>query len=295
MVLVVYSMAITGNKLVRFGFLITLLIFFQSTCLDAQLLWKLSKGNDKPSYLFGTIHIVPEKQFVVWPAVDSAFRACSKLVMEMDLDLSASEMIQAAKQMSLPEGKTLDAYIPKENFERIRAYCIDSLGWKKRKFSRYSRMKPFYFSSIVLTAQLGDVKGYENYFSSRAKKMKMPVLGLETMQEQMKALDAISIEEQARALDESVVSGRLEYFNMLQLYLKRDLENLGTLMAESEEMSDQFSDALLIKRNKNWVPVLQKWMAESPVFVAVGAGHLPGDNGLINLLRNEGFLVEPVY
>ena len=288
-------MAITGNKRVRFGLLITLFAVFQTTCLDAQLLWKVSKDNYKPSYLFGTIHIVPEKQFVVWPAVDSVFRACTKLVMEMDLDMSASEMLQAAKQMSLPEGKTLDAYVPKENYERIRAYCIDSLGWKKRKFSRYSRMKPFYFSSMVLTAQLGKVKGYEQYFSSQAKRVKMPVLGLETMQEQMKALDAISIEEQARALDESVVSGRLEYFNMLELYLKRDLENLGALMAESDEMSDEFSDALLIKRNKNWVPLLQKWMSENSIFVAVGAGHLPGEDGLISLLRKEGYRVESVY
>ncbi len=288
-------MAITGNKRVRFGLLLTLLAVFQTTCLDAQLLWKVSKDNYKPSYLFGTIHIVPEKQFVVWPAVDSVFRACTKLVMEMDLDMSASEMLQAAKQMSLPEGKTLDAYVPKENYERIRAYCIDSLGWKKRKFSRYSRMKPFYFSSMVLTAQLGKVKGYEQYFSSQAKRVKMPVLGLETMQEQMKALDAISIEEQARALDESVVSGRLEYFNMLELYLKRDLENLGALMAESDEMSDEFSDALLIKRNKNWVPLLQKWMSENSIFVAVGAGHLPGEDGLISLLRKEGYRVESVY
>lgn len=288
-------MAIIGNKRVRFGLLITLFAVFQTTCLDAQLLWKVSKDNYKPSYLFGTIHIVPEKQFVVWPAVDSVFRACTKLVMEMDLDMSASEMLQAAKQMSLPEGKTLDAYVPKENYERIRAYCIDSLGWKKRKFSRYSRMKPFYFSSMVLTAQLGKVKGYEQYFSSQAKRMKMPVLGLETMQEQMKALDAISIEEQARALDESVVSGRLEYFNMLELYLKRDLENLGALMAESDEMSDGFSDALLIKRNKNWVPLLQKWMSENSIFVAVGAGHLPGEDGLISLLRKEGYRVESVY
>lgn len=288
-------MAITGNKRVRFGLLITLFAVFQSTCLDAQLLWKVSKDNYKPSYLFGTIHIVPEKQFVVWPAVDSVFRACTKLVMEMDLDMSASEMLQAAKQMSLPEGKTLDAYVPKENYERIRAYCIDSLGWKKRKFSRYSRMKPFYFSTMVLTAQLGKVKGYEQYFSSQAKRVKMPVLGLETMQEQMKALDAISIEEQARALDESVVSGRLEYFNMLELYLKRDLENLGALMAESDEMSVGFSDALLIKRNKNWVPLLQKWMSENSIFVAVGAGHLPGEDGLISLLRKEGYRVESVY
>jgi uncharacterized protein YbaP (TraB family) len=269
---------------------------FHASGLDAQLLWKVSKGNDeKPSYLFGTIHIVPEKQFVVWPVVDSAFHASSKLVMEMDLELSASEMLQAAKQMSLPESKTLEAYIPKEKFERIRTYCIDSLAWKKRKFNRYCRMKPFFFSSLVLSAQLGKVKGYEQYFSSQAKRKKIPVLGLETLQQQMEALDAISIEEQAVALDESIVSGRAEYDKLLKVYLNRDLETLGKQMVENDEMMDDFSAELLTKRNKNWVPLLQKWMSENSIFVAVGAGHLPGEDGLINLLKREGYRVEPLY
>lgn len=277
-------------------FLILLFASFHVSGLDAQLLWKVTKDNDeKPSYLFGTIHIVPEKQFVVWPAVDSAFNASSTLVMEMDLEMSASEMLQAAKQMSLPESKTLEAYIPKEKFERIRTYCIDSLAWKKRKFNRYSRMKPFFFSSLVLSAQLGKVKGYEQYFSSQAKRKKIPVLGLETLQQQMEALDAISIEEQAIALDESIVSGRAEYDNMLKVYLNRDLETLGKQMAENDEMIDGFSAELLTKRNKNWVPLLKKWMSENSIFVAVGAGHLPGENGLISLLRKEGYRVEPVY
>ena len=277
-------------------FLILLFATFHASGLDAQLLWKVTKDNDeKPSYLFGTIHIVPEKQFVVWPVVDSAFHASSTLVMEMDLEMSASEMLQAAKQMSLPESKTLEAYIPKEKFERIRTYCIDSLAWKKRKFNRYSRMKPFFFSSLVLSAQLGKVKGYEQYFSSQAKRKKIPVLGLETLQQQMEALDAISIEEQAVALDESIVSGRAEYDNMLKVYLNRDLETLGKQMAENDEMMDGFSAELLTKRNKNWVPLLQKWMSEEPIFVAVGAGHLPGEDGLINLLKSEGYRVEPLY
>lgn len=277
-------------------FLILLFATFHASGLDAQLLWKVTKDNDeKPSYLFGTIHIVPEKQFVVWPAVDSAFNASSTLVMEMDLEMSASEMLQAAKQMSLPESKTLEAYIPKEKFERIRTYCIDSLAWKKRKFNRYSRMKPFFFSSLVLSAQLGKVKGYEQYFSSQAKRKKMPVLGLETLQQQMEALDAISIEEQAVALDESIVSGRAEYDKLLKVYLNRDLETLGKQMVENDEMMDDFSAELLTKRNKNWVPLLQKWMSEEPIFVAVGAGHLPGEDGLINLLKSEGYRVEPLY
>jgi uncharacterized protein YbaP (TraB family) len=77
--------------------------------------------------------------------------------------------------------------------------------------------------------------------------------------------------------------------------LKRDLETLGKQMAENDEMMDGFSATLLTKRNKNWMPLLQKWMSEVPIFVAVGAGHLPGEDGLINLLISEGYRVEPLY
>lgn len=269
---------------------------FHAIRLDAQLLWKVSKSNgDEPSYLFGTIHAVPEKQFVVWPVVDSALHATHTLVMEMDLDLSASEMIQAAKQMSLPENKTLQNYLSNEKFEKIRTYCTDSLNWKKRKFNRYIRMKPLFFSSLLLNAQLGKVKGYEQYFSSQAKKNKMPTVGLETLQQQMSALDAISIEEQALALDESIFSGRAEYDFLLKVYLNRDVELLGKYMLENEQMIDGFRSELLVKRNKNWVPLLLKCMSQNSIFVAVGAGHLPGEDGLINLLKREGYNVVPVF
>jgi uncharacterized protein YbaP (TraB family) len=283
----------------RFGiYVFSIFLFLVKGVPDskAQLLWKISGGDLKQSsYLFGTIHVVPENRFIVWPEVDSAFRKSQLLVMEMSLDFSASEMIAAARSMALPEGKTLADYISANRFEKIRAYCTDSLHWKKRKFKRYCRMKPFYFSSLVLSDQLGKVSGYEQYFSKQAKKMSKPIRGLETMQQQLDAMDEVSVEEQAAMLDESIQEGRKEFASMLDLYLKRDLAALGKLMMEEGEAVDGFTSALLNKRNANWIIQFEKWLPEQKMFIAVGAGHLPGTDGLIELLRKKGYTVEAVW
>jgi uncharacterized protein YbaP (TraB family) len=283
----------------RFGiqiFSIFLILVKSIPDSNAQLLWKISgEGLKNSSYLFGTIHVVPESLFVVWPAVDSAFRQSQLLIMEMDLDFSAAEMIEAARGMALPKGKTLSDYLPADGFEMIRAYCMDSLQWKKRKFKRYCRMKPFYFSSLVLSDQLGKVSGYEHYFSKQAKRMNKPIRGLETIQQQLYAIDQVSVEEQAAMLGEAIQEGRKEFESMLDLYLKRDLDALWKLMLEEGEAVDGFTSVLLNKRNANWISQLEKWLPEQPLFVAVGAGHLPGEAGLIELLRNKGFSVEAVW
>ena len=245
--------------------------------------------------MFGTIHIVPEDRFIVWPAVDSAFRNSRLLVMELDIDLSTSEMIQAARQMSLPAGRSLADYLTPASYDAMRAYCLDSLGWKNKKFKRCARMKPFYFSSLVLSEQLGKVSGYEQYFSKQAKRLKMPLRALETLQEQLDAVDAISVIEQASMLGESLHAGKKEFDSMLGLYLNRDLIALGNLMKEEGAGVDGFTETMLTKRNQNWMLQLKALLPEQDLFIAVGAGHLPGAEGLIELLRKEGFTVEPIW
>jgi uncharacterized protein YbaP (TraB family) len=292
-------MAITVNRSSRFKtrlLSVSFCLFGSLLPLGAQLLWKVSGQNlSQASYLFGTIHIAPEDRFVVWPAVDSAFRNSKLLVMELDLDLSASEMIQAARQMSLPAGRSLADYLPPASYAAMRDYCLDSLGWKNKKFKRCARMKPFYFSSLVLSEQLGKVSGYEQYFSKQAKRLKMPVRGLETMQEQLDAVDAISVLEQASMLSESLHAGKKEFDSMLDLYLNRDLVALGNLMKEEGAGVDGFTETMLTKRNQNWMLQLKALLPEQALFTAVGAGHLPGAEGLIELLRKEGFTVEPIW
>ena len=275
-----------------------LFIFFNlllSTSLFGQLLWKINGNNLKDeSYLYGTIHAVPKDKFVVTPILSSAFESCDALALEIDLNMSLKEQIGMAQQIILPKGKSLRDYLSSEEFNRFQRYCTDSLGMKKSKIKKYIRLKPFFISSVLLQEQLGSIEGYDQYFNKEAKNRKIPSSGLETLEYQLTMVNTISIEEQADMLIESLGSEMIEYNKMLDLYLANDLNGLSEMINNAEMSTASFMENFLTQRNKNWIPVIEKLISSQKTFIAVGAGHLPGEFGVIELLRKKGYTVEPV-
>jgi uncharacterized protein YbaP (TraB family) len=165
---------------------------------------------------------------------------------------------------------------------------------KKSKFNKFNKLKPFFSSSILLQHQLGDIEGFDQYFNEEAKKRKIPSYGLETLEYQLKTVNTISIEEQAKMLMESLGTEMTEYYKMLDLYLADDLNGLSDVMNNSEMSSESFTENFLKQRNKNWIPEIEKLISKEKTFIAVGAGHLPGEFGVIELLRNKGYSVDSV-
>ena len=85
-----------------------------------------------------------------------------------------------------------------------------------------------------------------------------------------------------------------EFLKLVSLYDNEDIEGLLKLMTESDDMTGKFAEELLDRRNQNWIPVIEQMAKEKATFFGVGAMHLPGDKGVIKLLRTAGFNVEPV-
>jgi hypothetical protein len=79
----------------------------------------------------------------------------------------------------------------------------------------------------------------------------------------------------------------------VQLYKDQDIEGMQRQASEDPEIAG-FEQILLINRNRNWIPVMERMMAEKPTFFAVGAGHLGGANGVLQLLKTAGYTVEPI-
>ncbi len=263
--------------------------------INAQLLWEISGNNlNHKSYLYGTIHIVPKEKFVVKPHVEQAFNASNHLIQEVDLNLSTREMLDMAKSMTLPKGTTLQGLLGDAEYQKLQAYCINQLKMKKKKFKKYSRLKPFFFSSLLLVEQLGKTEGYEKYFSSQASKAKMTESGLETMQQQMAVVETIALKDQAQMLVGSLGSEMTEFNRLLEKYLNEDLNSVQQLIEEETDDMGSFNENFLIKRNENWIPKLEAFMAKESCFIAVGAAHLPGERGVINLLKSKGYTVRPV-
>jgi uncharacterized protein YbaP (TraB family) len=201
--------------------------------------------------------------------------------------------LDAAQRSLLPNGKTIADITSPENAKKIRQFCIDSLHWKESKYVRMSRLTPFFLTSIILQDLIGKSKSFEVELNKLAEKNKMTTLGLETIQMQMDLVNEVRYEEQVKLLLEGLTTNNSEYTTMLNCYLKQDLNKLGELMNEAE-LSPEFNANFLVKRNQNWIPQISKMVQEKPIFIAVGAGHLPGEQGVLKLLQEAGYTITAV-
>jgi hypothetical protein len=271
-----------------------ILLTFVSISSQAQLLYKIEgKDLQKPSYIYGTIHIMPKKQFAISEAITTALKECDALVMEVDINMDLKTQIDAAQRSLLPDGKTIADITSAENAQKIKQFCIDSLHWKESKYVRMSRLTPFFLSSIILQDLIGKSKSFEVELNKLAEKNKMTTLGLETIQMQMDLVNDVPYEEQIKLLLQGLTTNNSEFNTMLNCYLKQDLNKLGELMNDAE-LSPEFNANFLVKRNQNWIPQISKMVQEKPIFIAVGAGHLPGEQGVLKLLQEAGYTVSPI-
>jgi uncharacterized protein len=262
--------------------------------IKGQLLYTIqAKNGTSTSYLYGTIHMMPKDQFQLSSSLVKAFESCSTLAMEVDLNMDLSTKIAVAQQTILPDGKTLKDITTPEEYAKIVRYCLDSCGMSKKKLKRYSRLKPFFFSSAMLQDQLKDTKSYEMEFQKMAEKGNKSAMGLESIQVQMETINSVSLADQVSMLLDGINQPQ-QYQGMLQAYLAEELDRLyQDIVAESEGFPN-FIEDFLNRRNRNWIPVISSQVERGATFIAVGAGHLPGEQGVITLLRNAGYTVTPV-
>jgi uncharacterized protein YbaP (TraB family) len=272
----------------RFSILISFIVL--CTSANAQLLYRIS-GNElkQDSYLFGTIHTMPKEDFEMPKKVMDALKSCETIALEIDMNMSISEQIELAKMTMLPYGETLKNYMSDSAYIQLKSYCMDSLAWKDSKFYKYAHMKPFFFSSVVLQEKIGKQKSFEMEFQKLAKKYDKPLMGLETVMYQMETIDRISIKDQVQFMDD--FSNMSEFDVLFKLYEQEDINGLYKMIAEETDMLPEFNHWFLDVRNANWIPVIEKQINKEATFIAVGAGHLGGTNGVLELLKKQGYTV----
>jgi len=146
---------------------------------------------------------------------------------------------------------------------------------------------------------MNSIKSYEMELTEMAQKAKKPIDGLETVQYQMSMFDSIPYEAQAQMLVESIKGEAVEeddeFGKMVELYKNQDLLGLQELITgSSDDMMTKYEKILIVNRNRNWIDPIKENMKKQATFFAVGAGHLAGEEGVIALLRKEGFDVIPL-
>jgi hypothetical protein len=269
---------------------------------EKALLWKVSgNGVKKASYVYGTIHLIPKNELSFGNSFDKAFESTQRIAFEIDM----KEMTNMRTQIGLMTkafmagGKTLKDLLPAEDYQFVH----EKLEGKGLPPQFMERLKPMFLSTLVTSDEeeldLGgaSMTSVEMELYKKSKKRSMESAGLETAAYQMAIFDSIPYEVQAQMLVETLRSGEgagADYQKMVDMYRAQDIQSMQAMIADEAFGMEQYQHLLLDKRNQNWIPVMARMMRAKPTFFAVGAGHLGGDQGVIALLRREGFKVEAV-
>ena len=158
-------------------------------------------------------------------------------------------------------------------------------------------MKPMLSMSLIYPKMInGEMVSYEEKFLNLAKKQKSKISGLEEIEDQLDAIDAIEMDDQVKMLMEMVDSFHVQkkaFEEMIELYKEQNIAELFDMMSDYEEVSNVQTD-LLDDRNTAWIPKIEDQIAKEPTFIAVGAAHLFGEKGVIQLLKDAGYTLKPL-
>lgn len=261
------------------------------------LLWEISgHGLREPSYLFGTMHILCAEDAQLRAPLKSIIQKCRKVYFEIDMD-DMNEMMGAMKYLRMNNGIKISDLLSKDEYTRLEEY------FKKSKspipIGMINRFKPFLISGLISEQSMNckQKNGMEELIMKEASLRDKQIFGLETVQFQASLFDSIPYEKQAKELInyiDSIDSYKQSTKEMVEVYRKQNLDQLDSLVRKSDPGMNQYMDLLLYGRNRRWVRQMPTIMREGTLLFAVGAGHLAGEQGVISLLRKEGYVLKPI-
>lgn len=264
---------------------------------EESLFWQVRReGVEKPSWIFGTIHVIGVEDYYLGARLREALEAADRLVLEVDLD--QIDMAAMALSGLLPDNTTVRDYLSESDYDLVATVLSDSIGMSRSAFEgAYSRMKPIFLQQLVIYKFLGgNPVSYESNLHRIASQNGVESLGLETFEEQLAFLDQIPLDEQFSDLVESLREWRqtqAQFGELLEAYKNQDIKELNHLI-EDEMENPKMRELLLDKRNRDWMPRLRELIDAGNSFIAVGAGHLGGEQGILSQLREAGYILVPV-
>lgn len=261
---------------------------------DNALLWQITgPGIIRPSYLFGTMHLLCPDQLVVTEAVEAAIEQTEQIYLEIDMD-DPDLHRKMQKGMLLPQGKTLPDYCTPNTFTTIDSFFNYAAHIPTEPYLAY---KPMVLMQALYVTMLGcQPASWERTISEMAANQHKEILGLETVEMQLELFDSIPFNIQLEWLKEyavNIAKMTTNFHKMVEMYQAEQVDSLSQMIKKSPEFHEYY-DILMDRRNRNWVDQIATLSPEDPVFFAVGAGHLGGKSGVVQLLRDKGFKVTAV-
>jgi uncharacterized protein YbaP (TraB family) len=302
------------NKMKKIFFILTL-VFFACTAFaqssnekTGALLWKISgNGLKQPSYIFGTHHHFPFSFLDSIAGVKQAFASSEQMVGELVLSDMAALEGEMQKAGMMPQDTTWQMLLSEDDYRFVDEQLTAVFGVGLQSFGR---LKPSmvntaynvsFYQKIFPQVNMNEI--FDLWFQQQAVDRGIPVVGLETAQDQIEAIfEFSSLKQQAADLvnvmkhadDIEIAANKLNF-----LYRSADLNGLYEIINEQEEtpypVNAEQAVAINETRNKRWLEKLPAIMADKPSFIAVGCLHLIGEVGLLVGLEKAGYTVEAVH
>jgi uncharacterized protein len=259
------------------------------------LLWEISgNGLKQPSYMFGTFHMMCKEDIVFSENLQKALAFSKEVYFEMDLD-DPKNTLGGIFFMNMKDKTLKDLYTEKE-YDKLATFFKDSI---KISISTFGKMKPMMLEAFLYPRMMPckNASGVEMELIKIAAKQKKEIKGFETIEFQSGIFDSIPYDVQAKALLKDIDSAMVyrEYFNkMVTVYKNQETDKLVEIVADTAFGEGLNNDMMLKNRNENWVRQLKKIAPVTNIFMGVGAAHLFGKDGLITILRREGYTVRGI-
>lgn len=278
---------------------LSLLFSLNASAQYHSLCWRIS-GHDlkHPAYLYGTMHAPDQRIFHFGDKTTKAFAESKAYAMELDPEKMMSPA--TVTQMIMKGDKTISSMIPDSDYHFVDSIVQLSMGVGMALFNKVepilvSAILDEYSMGITQTDTANKSDEMDLYFYKLAKKDKKKVIGIESVDEQLSALHTLSYEEQADLLIQSIEEvkkgDKSTNADLMKYYIDQNLDSI-LVMSDEQQMPPKLYKALITDRNVRMADRIAVFIHERPTFIAIGALHLPGPGGVIELLRKKGYTVE---
>lgn len=273
--------------LVLFVFVFSLLYGQEKT-----LLYQIKKDGYKSSFIFGTVHIIPDSLYFFPPKLSKTIKKTDLVVLEIG---KTGNQVELMKLMQLEQGSCFDIFTAEQK-DSVLTWGATTLKITKAQFEGlYAKQKPFVLMQLdVLKMIQGSYKMYETEIQNVASADGLKIAGLETVEFQIGLFDQLPDSVVATMILSQIRHPERTEQQSLELYRAYVNQDIEALFQATQESDSSTLEKLVFQRNENWIPKMETLMQNKSCFFAVGAGHLGGERGVLELLKKVGFEIIPI-
>jgi len=264
---------------------------------NQAILWEVNHPNiSKTSYIFGTMHLIDEEYFFYPKLLKKKIKKASTLILELNEIPDSKSVLQHTK---LKSGDFFDYFTLKQT-DQILEWAKKRLNMEAQVFrSTFYNTKPFVFSQILTQSLFdGKTESYEKKIYQYSKDKSVPIVGLESIEFQLNLMDALSKQDQAQMVLDLINKEKeikKDLIKLQKLYRDQKIDSIYLEINNDMNPISKYEDIFIINRNYKWIPKIEEEFKKCSCFLAVGAGHLGGPNGLLRILEKKGYQLKPIY